>query len=324
MIDFASAAMIRVLAQGLRELGLDAGELGRDGAEARVALQQKQDLVCRAVAQGGLHCLPLLGRGLHRLRHEPTHQALASARSAADLFERWRRLERYIHSRHRCEVLSCHEDAAGGRAEVRHVAFGQAASVLPAPSPAEDFVVAGVLAALLESLGLRRVQVRIDGARALPDLDGDALAAAARGATALWRFEWEGVVAKRLEAAQAASRPTSLEPDPAWPEEARAAYRMMLDDLTCPPTLRELAELLGFPVRTLQRRLGQAGLSHSRLLSEARCRCGAWRLLRAADPIAEVGFLSGFADQAHFTRELRRRVGLPPAAYRAAFGSGLP
>jgi AraC-like DNA-binding protein len=44
--------------------------------------------------------------------------------------------------------------------------------------------------------------------------------------------------------------------------------------------------------------------------------------LHTADPIAEVGFLSGFADQAHFTRELRRRVGLPPAAYRAAFRSG--
>ncbi len=86
--------------------------------------------------------------------------------------------------------------------------------------------------------------------------------------------------------------------------------------------MRELAEGLGFPVRTLQRRLGHAGLSPSRLLAEARCRSGAWRLLHTADPIAEVGFLSGFADQAHFTRELRRRVGLPPAAYRAAFRSG--
>ncbi len=75
------------------------------------------------------------------------------------------------------------------------------------------------------------------------------------------------------------------------------------------------------PTRTLQRRRGQAGLSYSRLLAEARCRTGAWRLMHTTDPIAEVGFLSGFSDQAHFTREMQRRVGMPPAAYRQAFGA---
>ena len=39
-------------------------------------------------------------------------------------------------------------------------------------------------------------------------------------------------------------------------------------------------------------------------------------------PLAEVGFLCGYADQAHFTREFRRRVGLPPERYRRAFASG--
>lgn len=33
--------------------------------------------------------------------------------------------------------------------------------------------------------------------------------------------------------------------------------------------------------------------------------------------------MSGFSDQAHFTREMQKRVGMPPAAYRAAFSRAI-
>jgi AraC family transcriptional regulator len=33
-------------------------------------------------------------------------------------------------------------------------------------------------------------------------------------------------------------------------------------------------------------------------------------------PISEIAFACGFADQSHFTRQFRRSVGVPPAAYR--------
>jgi AraC-like DNA-binding protein len=318
MIDFASAAMIRVLAQGLRELGLDPGGLPADTGQARVALQQKQAVVGAAVAQGGLACLPLLGRGLHRLAHEPTHQALTSARSARDLLERWQRLERYIHSRHRCVVEACD----GHEARVRHVAPASG----PPPSAPEDLVVAGVLAALLEAIGLTSVELRVGPAAAFPQPDAAGLArAAAGGETALWHFRWAAPAPGTVRPAGTARPALGNAPgdvpgaDRTWPQAAQAAYRRLAGDLTRPLALRELADELQMPWRTLQRRLSQAGLSYSRLLAEARCRTGAWRLLHTADPIAEVGFLSGFADQSHFTRELQRRVGLPPAAYRAAF-----
>lgn len=316
MTDFASAAMLRVLAQGMRERGLDPGALADGADQARVDLHVKQDLVRLAVMQGGLGCLPLLGRGLHRLAHEPTHQALAAARSARDLFERWQRLERYIHSRHRCVIEACSDTEA----RIRHVALGAG----PAPSAPEDLVVAGVLAALLEAIGLRHVQARIGAASAYPEPDPRAIErAAARGDTAVWHYRWDGV-APATTGARAPERPRELGADAAWPEPARAAYGRLVGHLTRPPALRELAGELGMPWRTLQRRLGDAGLSYSRLLAEARCRTGAWRLLHTADPIAEVGFLSGFADQPHFTRELQRRVGMPPAAYRAAFATFKP
>ena len=66
MSDFASAAMVRILAQGMRDLGLDPGDLTTPAASARVDLDLKRSLVGRAIAQAGLGSLPLLGRGLRR------------------------------------------------------------------------------------------------------------------------------------------------------------------------------------------------------------------------------------------------------------------
>jgi len=147
--------MVRVLAQGIRELGLDPGDVTAPGDSARVDLDLKRTLVGRAIVQAGFAVLPQLGRGLHRFPSDPTHRALSLARDAVDLFARWRRLERYIHSQHRCEVLG----TGDGWAHVRHVALNGA----PAPLPAEDLVVLGVLAALLEAIGLRGVQVAVGG-----------------------------------------------------------------------------------------------------------------------------------------------------------------
>lgn len=300
----------------MRDLGIAVQDRIDDADHARVPLSLKQDIVRSAMLHGGIGCLPLLGRGLHHLRHEPTHQALAAARDAHDLFQRWQRLERYIHSRHRCLIDSCSMDEAW----IHHVTLGAG----PVPSAAEDLVVAGVLAALLEAIGLSDVQLWIDGVMAFPDAQAQELAQATeRGATSRWRFCWNSSKS-RVRSTGAATLAFEFGADVLWPEWVRSAYLQLVTDLTRPLTLPELALELGLPVRTLQRRLSETGMSYSRLLAEARCRTGAWRLLHTLDPIAEVGFLSGFSDQSHFTREMQRRVGMPPAAYREAFGISRP
>jgi len=320
MSDFASAAMVRVLAQGMRELGLDPGDVTLPGDQARIDLQLKRSLVGRAIAQAGFGCLPLLGRGLHQFPHDPTHRALSLAHDAVDLFARWRRLERYIHSRHRCEVL----DSGPGWARLRHVALAGAA----APLPAEDLVVLGVLAALLEAIGLRSVRVTVAGERvgrqvqAYPRPEVRGLERTVhRGATADWEFRWLGGGVRLRPSASGPLQASAqdLAADAAWPPPARAAFSHLVADLTRPMTLPLLADDLGIAARTFQRQLRPAGLSYSKVLAEARCRAGAWRLLHTDEPIAEIGFVCGYADQPHFTREMQRRVGMPPAAYRQAF-----
>lgn len=329
MSDFASAAMMRVLVQGMRELGLAPAATREDPArDGRVALDDKRALVAEALRRGGPGCLALLGRGLHRCAREPTHAALACARDAPDLIRRWLRLERYVHSRHRTEVRSI----APGAAELRHVAIAG----LPPPLAVEDLVVAGVLAALLEAAGLRDVRIRAGGARIYPEADDAALAAAiAHGRTADWSLRWEEpahrpppapaegtpAAASAHPPGPAAAGPPDLFATDPWPPVVRDAARRLASDLLDPPPPAALAEALGTSARTLQRSLAAAGTGHAALLGEARCRAAAWWLLHTREPIAAVGFVCGYADQPHLTRALRARTGLTPARYRAEFAA---
>ena len=65
----------------------------------------------------------------------------------------------------------------------------------------------------------------------------------------------------------------------------------------------------------------QYPVSFSRLVTEARVEVAAMHLCRANGPgLAEIGFIAGFADQAHFARTFSRAVGTTPSSYRADFG----
>lgn len=320
--DFASAAMVRVLAQGMRELGLDPDAALPPSADQRatVPLDDKRRLVRAAIEQGGWGCLPLLGRGLHRHAQEPTHIALTSARDVPDLLLRWSRLEQYIHSRHRMEVLA----VAGGSATLAH----RARAGLPPPLLAESLVVLGVLAALLEAIGARRVTARAADVAAYPQPDADGLKTIAQSPTTdslAWRLSWEpaaplaGTPAGHPPLPHAASPP--LEPPQAWPAVAQRCFSALCKDLMAPPPLPDLARAHGDAPRSLQRHLQRAGLSYTRVLSEARCRSASWWLMHTTTPIAEVGFVSGYADQPHFTRDFRQRVGLTPLRFRSEFAT---
>ncbi len=330
MDDFASAAMVRVLMHGMSALGLPlpATATVPPVGTAQVALDLKRTLVTAAVAQCGLACLPRLGRGVLAFPDDPTHRALTAARDGLEVLLRWQRLERYVHSAHRTEL----EVLGDARVAVRHV------SVRPgeAPSAAEDLVVIGVLAALLEAIGLDAPRATIDGVDVLAAAEGDEAAhettlrrLAGAGRTGSWTLHWNATVASRrpARAAQAAASggqaaPVDLCDALPWPEAARRCARDALADPLRPRTLGEAATALGLSTRGLQRLLAAAGLTWSTVMAEARVRSASWWLLETARPIAEIGFLAGYSDQAHFTRDFGRRVGLPPGRYRSDFTPG--
>ncbi len=95
----------------------------------------------------------------------------------------------------------------------------------------------------------------------------------------------------------------------------------ILERLIDIPSVTEAA--LGLAsLSTLQRDLKQRDLTFSELVGECRAHKAALHLNECALPLAEVGFLCGYSDLAHFTREFGKRVGIPPQKYRMAFGKG--
>ena len=319
MNDFASTAMVRVLLDGMRLLGLEppGPALNPPCANARLPIDLKRQLVAWAVSQGGLSCLALLGRGFHQGMDDPLHRALVRARNAADLLQRWCRLERYVHSHHHTDVVELH--AVG--ATLRHVSLRPGVP----PSAAEDLVVLGVLLALLEAIGLHGVRACIAGHTVYPKAEEASLRQlAAQGRTATWQLQWEApapedALSNGSPRQPAGGPPTELCAPLPWPELAHCCATILLGDLLHRRTVVEVARAAGTSPRSLQRALAAAGLSYSAVLGEARLRAAAWWLMESPAPIAEIGFMAGYSDQAHFTRDFSRRIGLPPGRYRADF-----
>ena len=92
---------------------------------------------------------------------------------------------------------------------------------------------------------------------------------------------------------------------------------LLMRDVSRQWKIADLARAAGLSTRSLQRRLGQGGLSFSALVRLVRIH-QACRLLKDRDtPLTAIGFCAGFCDSAHFSRNFRASVGLTPSEYRA-------
>ena len=303
MDDFASAAMLRLLLRAMAAHGLPP-PLPQPEA-ARVPLHHKQQVVAAIVRAGGLPLLLQLAQQIQHIEGEPLHHALVGARDPHDFLARWQRLERYVHLSHRVRCL-----AQGALSLTLEHTSTQAAP----PMAAESVAVLGAWIGALRAIGCRGLCVEVAGQLvhgdgALPDWEATSVDR--------WRLWWSGTAAPDLREASHAALPPLHGPLP-WPQPAADLAHWLARDPAAPRRVADAAAALGLSLRSLQRRLTAAGTSYSALLGEVRVRQAAVCLARPGASLAEIGFLCGFADQAHFTREFTRRAGMPPARYRAA------
>jgi len=108
------------------------------------------------------------------------------------------------------------------------------------------------------------------------------------------------------------------------PADFAASIRQAIETLSCGedyPTIRTTAEFLDMSVRTLQRRLAQAGTSHHRLVAQARFATAAAVLERTDAQILKLALDLGYSDPGNFTRAFRRWAGCAPRQYRLARGA---
>ncbi|MFC3230627.1 helix-turn-helix transcriptional regulator [Marinibaculum pumilum] len=297
MEDFASAAMMRLIRAGITRQGLQA-PLPPAPAAARVPLAAKRTALDALLAAHGPLAILRIGEAAPHLPREPLHRALAMASDPADLLRRWSRLERYGHSRHQVRWSA----EGPGRLHLQHRAMrGQP------PHPAESLLVLGLLAVLAEMTGAEGVEMRAEAA------DGP------RRSGGRWTIPdgaapFDSCV---LAFDPAPDRPLAF---PAGRIGAGALVETLrqavLADTARHWRLAELAAQTGRSPRSLQRHLQARGTSAAQVVTEARMEASAELLAGSGHSLAEIGFLCGFADQAHFGRSFKRFTALTPQAYR--------
>jgi len=83
------------------------------------------------------------------------------------------------------------------------------------------------------------------------------------------------------------------------------------------PTIENTADLVGMSPRTLQRWLGEAGVTYSELVAACRFNVASTWLRQSDMPVTDIAMALGYTDGSNFARAFRREAHLSPAAYRA-------
>jgi AraC-like DNA-binding protein len=97
--------------------------------------------------------------------------------------------------------------------------------------------------------------------------------------------------------------------------DVKARIAASLD--AAPPEIEELAAALRMSRRTLQRRLGDEGVSFQQLVDEVRRERALELVGDAGRPLGDVAFQLGYAELSPFLRAFRRWTGTTPATWRA-------
>lgn len=303
MEAYASARLVELVQRALMAEGIHTVAPTSDGA--LLPFDAKRRFLTGVAAEHGLLPLLRVGAMLAVNPADPAVSALLSAVTPRDLFERWQRLERFTHSRHRVLV----QEVGSGHLVAEHI--GPAGAP---PDPAEDALVLGVLTALLSMCGALDLTVATGHRRPVTVFSNGAFTVSPhRHNSAQWRFTWSGVA------------PVTGTPTRAGfgSDDVARTRRLLAADPARRWTLGGLAAELRVPPRSLQRRLAGAG-GFSGLLGTVRTEAAAQLLMHSGHTLSVVGFACGYADQPHFTRHFKLRTAMTPAAYRSAFRQPAP
>lgn len=315
---FASAALVALVFDRLRRKGIAPPEPPpgpglRHAAPPLVAHGQKRDLLSAVMRQHGPVAILRVGEAVAEQGFQPMLHALLRARGPEDLVGRWLRLGRYAHSHHRTVV----ERFDAGGATMRHVSTDGRA-----PAAGEDLLVFGVYLGLLRATGCHEVAAEVGGeAMARPDggwdRDGAGRAVSA-GTTAAWHTIWSGWGQQRHPPRQAGTPEPRGAPALAFDDctEAAALAGLFAEDPARHLTLAAAAGVLGLSPRGPQRRLAVHGLTVTAVARAVQVRQACALLAGTEKPLPVIGYVCGFSDQAHFTRQSRKRVAMAPGAYR--------
>ncbi|MFN7026937.1 MAG: helix-turn-helix transcriptional regulator [Pseudorhizobium sp.] len=298
MDDFASALVLAMVRRSLDRQSAEVPTATVEGSRT-VHLAEKQALLDSVLSSYGPEAILRVADLVPEFADHPIAGVFAGCRTPRDVLASWFAIERYFHSRHRTRIVN------GDDTWIAMEHFDVRAG--------ENLVVAGLIFGILRWRGARGAELRI-GSTVLPT---DPAVSAEQ--THRWAISWQG-----FDPPQG----TSWEPGegavPAVDFAGRAIsdphvtqlFAEQLGALHIRRSAAETARTARTSLRTLQRRLADAGWSRSQIVASARVHV-ATRLLALTDtPLALVGLLAGYSDQPHFQRSFRATVGPTPGEYR--------
>jgi AraC-like DNA-binding protein len=269
---------------------------------------------------------PLLGAHLATRFERGTFGILEfAARSAPTVRESLRRIVRYMALLNELVVVRFEEDA--GAAVVSQRIPGEP---LCLGRHANEFFVTIVVAQARALTGLEVVPTRVFLAHPAP--------AEVAPLAALWgttRIDFgrgeNGVVlpASLLDAPMASADPALLALLDRQAEQALSLQgsksrllghirRTVRDSLRGgPPTLDDVAASMKMSSRTLQRRLGEEGVTFQGVVESVREELARTLVADGSRPLGEIAFLLGYAELSPFLRAFKRWTGMTATAYRA-------
>jgi AraC-like DNA-binding protein len=306
--DFASALVLAMVRRSLARQSIEVPAPTSVG-DRTVRLAEKQALLDAVLSTHSPETILRVADIVPEFADHPVAGVFAGCRTPSDVVASWIAIERYFHSRHRTRVV----DGAADRIVMEH--FDTRGSKI---SAGENIAVAGLI------LGILRWRGATGAVLNFGDVPSPAEIAAPADQTHRWMIAWQG-----YEPPPSAS--------PAWHECSVPAVdftgravsdpyvaRLFADQLGAPQrrSAAATARAAGLSLRTLQRRLAEAGWSLGDIAASARVHV-ATRLLASTDtPLALVGLLAGYSDQPHFQRSFRAAVGPTPAEYRRLASRG--
>ncbi len=323
--DFAKASIVDLIVRQFQqthpELIPAGGYLMDPVRHATVSGSFKKDILKRALLKAGPKALLSVGQGIGGVTYDPLWRAAIRTASPEVLFDKWRRLERFGHSQNRLRISQV------GEAQVSFQRYGIDGGT---PDRPENFLICGLIIALLEEIGCTGLQCDMpgrDGRKHCIRQNGKFLILEDSGVllTDSWTIQWKGFSPPARNTETAAELLRLAFPLPcgtAVTIELEAIIRLLLFDPARRWKVGELASQTGMSKRSLQRKLDRAGLCFTLIIRLVRLH-EACRLLEAQDgSITEIGFCSGFSDSAHFSRDFRASMGMTPREYRNCLRSG--
>lgn len=310
MDDFASTLVLAMVHRSLARQSIVMSASMAVG-DRSVSPAKKQALLDDVLGIYGAETILRVADIVPEFADHPVAGVFAGCRTLSDVVASWLAIERYFHSRHRTRVV----DRAANRIVMEH--FDTHGSPI---SAGENLAVAGLV------LGILRWRGAEGAVLGFSSTGSPAGPAASADQTYSWTITWQGFIP--LPNASSAWNEEGLVPAVDFAGRAitdPCVARLFAEQLGAPARRRggaEIARAAGLSLRTLQRRLAEAGWTLGDIVVSARVHL-ATRLLASTDtPLALVGLLAGYSDQPHFQRKFRAAVGPTPAEYRRLASKG--